>query len=282
MNQDSFRLFLHLAKSLHFATTSRECFVSPPTLTRAIQRLEDELGMTLFHRTNRSVQLTKAGELFQSYCEQQVNGLEQFKQDVSLLDGELTGTLRLYCSVTASHQLLTQCLSVLKEKAPRVKIILETGPSEYSVQKILDGSVDISLSSFPDTIPSNIHSCFLRTVPLQLVGPKGSSFNDIRSHALPFIFPKSVASFSTVSAWFDTHSIQPDPYDERLTFDGIIPLVSLGYGASVLPSLVLESHPLRPELEFLFLDRPVGDLSIGLMCKQNKRDLTLIKLFFDG
>ena len=67
MDLRSAQLFQHLASSLNFSKTSEQLYVSPSTLTRIIQRLEDDLGVQLFSRDNRSVRLTQAGVRFQQF-----------------------------------------------------------------------------------------------------------------------------------------------------------------------------------------------------------------------
>ena len=62
MDLRNLELFLHLADSLHFGKSADAMAVSPSTLSRAIQRLEQETGCILFERDNRSVRLTPAGE----------------------------------------------------------------------------------------------------------------------------------------------------------------------------------------------------------------------------
>jgi len=68
MDPRSLELFLHLARTLHFGKTSRECHVSPSALSRTIQRMEAELGSELFARDRRSVELTPAGGVFETYA----------------------------------------------------------------------------------------------------------------------------------------------------------------------------------------------------------------------
>ena len=63
MDLRNLELFLHLADSLHFGKSADAMAVSPSTLSRAIQRLEQETGCVLFERDNRSVRLTPAGDL---------------------------------------------------------------------------------------------------------------------------------------------------------------------------------------------------------------------------
>ena len=64
-------------------------------------------------------------------------------------------------------------------------------------------------------------------------------------------------------------------------FDGALPLVSLGYAATVVPQMVLDASPLKKELRVLDPKPPIGNLSIGLSSKTSKRDLPLVSLFFD-
>jgi LysR family transcriptional regulator, positive regulator for ilvC len=67
-----FRLFLHLADSLHFARSAKALHVSPSALTRTIQRLEHEIGQPLFQRSRRRVALTRAGEIFRDHARAQL------------------------------------------------------------------------------------------------------------------------------------------------------------------------------------------------------------------
>ena len=68
MNLKSLSLFQQLATSLHFSQTAQKNHVSPSTLSRVIQRLEEEIGCELLIRDNRSVTLTPAGEKLKAYA----------------------------------------------------------------------------------------------------------------------------------------------------------------------------------------------------------------------
>ena len=73
MDTKSLKLFQHLANSLHFGKTAAAYHLSPSTLSRSIQRLEEELGSQLLIRDNRSVLLTKEGKQFLAYADQQIS-----------------------------------------------------------------------------------------------------------------------------------------------------------------------------------------------------------------
>ena len=82
MDIRSLKLYLHLCDSLHFAKTAEQTHVSPSTLSRAMQRLEEEVGCKLLERDNRSVSLTHAGIEFKRFAEQTLSEWAQLKQRI--------------------------------------------------------------------------------------------------------------------------------------------------------------------------------------------------------
>ena len=111
MDFRSLQLFNHLAKSLHFGDTAESMYVSPSTLSRVIQRLEEECGCVLFKRDNRSVALTHGGHKLLNFSETVLKEWQQVRQELSADEQSLKGELSLYCSVTASQSHLPALLS---------------------------------------------------------------------------------------------------------------------------------------------------------------------------
>ena len=126
MDNRDLKLFKHLASSLHFGQTSRTCHVTPSALTRIVQRLEEELGETLFFRDNRSVSLTAAGKVFRSYADDAIQRYEMLRGDLSREEG-LGGEITLYCSVTAAYSILPAIFQKFRSVHPDVHINLQTG-----------------------------------------------------------------------------------------------------------------------------------------------------------
>ncbi|MDE9558153.1 LysR family transcriptional regulator, partial [Xenorhabdus bovienii] len=84
--------------------------VSPSTLSRQIQRLEELLGHPLFLRDNRTVKLTIAGEQLKQFAQQTLLQYKQLQNSLNHQSPSLTGELRLFCSVTAAYSHLPQVL----------------------------------------------------------------------------------------------------------------------------------------------------------------------------
>lgn len=84
------RLFLHLAESCHFGKTAAAMYISPSTLSRQIQRLEESLGHPLFLRDNRTVQLTAAGEQLKKFAQETVLQYQQLQHALNHQSPSLT------------------------------------------------------------------------------------------------------------------------------------------------------------------------------------------------
>lgn len=79
MDLRDLKTFLHLAESRHFGRSARAMHVSPSTLSRQIQRLEEDLGQPLFVRDNRTVTLTEAGEELRTFAQQTLLQYQQLR-----------------------------------------------------------------------------------------------------------------------------------------------------------------------------------------------------------
>src|SRR5215471_14285150 len=111
VDYDALRLYLHLARTLHFLRTSRECHVSPSALSRTIQRLERETGWPLFERDRRTVRLTAAGARFAEHARDTLERWDELRRDLPGRAAALEGSIAIFASVTACQSFLPQVLS---------------------------------------------------------------------------------------------------------------------------------------------------------------------------
>ena len=103
MDLRDLKTFLHLAESRHFGRSARAMHVSPSTLSRQIQRLEEDLGQPLFVRDNRTVTLTEAGEELRTFAQQTLLQYQQLRHVIDQQGPSLSGELHIFCSVTAAY-----------------------------------------------------------------------------------------------------------------------------------------------------------------------------------
>lgn len=125
MDLRDLKTFLHLAESRHFGRSARAMHVSPSTLSRQIQRLEEDLGQPLFVRDNRTVTLTEAGEELRTFAQQTLLQYQQLRHVIDQQGPSLSGELHIFCSVTAAYSHLPPILDRFRAAHPSVEISLD-------------------------------------------------------------------------------------------------------------------------------------------------------------
>ncbi|SUI42795.1 Cyn operon transcriptional activator [Serratia marcescens] len=168
MDLRDLKLFLHLAESHHFGRTAKAMHVSPSTLSRQIQRLEEILGQPLFLRDNRTVQLTDAGEQLKEFAQQTLLQYQQLKHSLGQHGPSLSGELRLFCSVTAAYSHLPPILDRFRAQHPLVEIKLTTGDAADAVDKVQSNEADLGIAGRPETLPASVAFTKIGEIPLVL------------------------------------------------------------------------------------------------------------------
>lgn len=285
MHFDDLKLFLHLCQTLHFGKTSRACHVSPSTLSRIIQRLEEHVGRPLFDRDRRHVRLTSAGLAFQSFAQESITQWHRVKAELDQGSEILRGSLNLYCSVTASYSILPDLLRQFRPQYPDVQINLTTGDAAAAIDRVLDDSVDITIAALPDRIQQTLDTRVITTTPLRFIAPIEGPVSEQLSKRIdwsqtPMIFPESGLIRTYLEKWFREKNIRPRIYGQVSGHEAIISLVSLGFGVGVIPELVLEKSMIKTDVKSLNVKPTLPDFRVGLCVKKSKRNLPIVKAFW--
>ncbi|MDQ8038376.1 MAG: HTH-type transcriptional activator IlvY [Pedobacter sp.] len=290
MNAQSLKLFLALADNLHFGKTSREHHVSPSALSRSIKQLEDELGVALFLRDNRSVSLTREGVRFRSYAQQVLSGWQDLRHSFQLEQEILQGELSLYCSVTASYSFLYDTLSRFRQDYPRIEIKLHTGDAAKAVERVRDGEEDIAIGARPESLPSGIAFqsitrsalCFIGPLSPQLLSEEQIRQPDTHNwRDVPLILSEEGLARERTDRWLRQHSIKPRIYAQVSGNEAIVSMVSLGFGVGIVPRIVLDNSPLANRIRVYDIQPPLAPYDIGLFALEKRLKEPLINAFWD-
>lgn len=165
------KTFLHLAESRHFGRSARAMHVSPSTLSRQIQRLEDDLGQPLFVRDNRTVTLTEAGEELRVFAQQTLLQYQQLRHTIDQQGPSLSGELHIFCSVTAAYSHLPPILDRFRAEHPSVEIKLTTGDAADAMEKVVTGEADLAIAGKPETLPGAVAFSMLENLAVVLIAP---------------------------------------------------------------------------------------------------------------
>ena len=281
MDFRSLQLFKHLATSLHFGDTAEAMYVSPSTLSRVIQRLEDELGCTLFKRDNRKVALTHSGHKLLSFSTQALKDWQQLKADLKEDTEALQGEISLFCSVTASQSHLPAILRQFRQQHPGVDIRLITGDPALSIEKIKQKQCDLAIAIHTPDLPTDLYFSPLDNVPLVLIAPREwrlTQLAQINWTQHQVIMPEHGPTRRIAYHWIAEHGVRPNVYASVGGNEAIVSMVALECGIGFVPKVVLD-HSSMASLVTQIAVEDIEPYALGLCCLQDKQQEPLIDAF---
>ena len=281
MDFRSLQLFTHLATSLHFGDTAKAMYVSPSTLSRVIQRLEDELGCVLFKRDNRKVALTHSGHKLLGFSAQALTDWQQLKADLQEDSDKLQGEISLFCSVTASQSHLPRILREFRQRYPGVDIRLVTGDPALAIDEVRQQECDLSIAIHTPDFATDLHFAPLDAVPLVLIAPKEWRLTqlsqlDWRKHQV--VMPEHGPTRRIAYHWFAEHGIRPNVYASVGGNEAIVSMVALECGVGFVPKVVLDHSTLVSSVTQIQVD-DIEPYELGLCCLQSRQQEPLISAF---
>ena len=160
MNLRDLKYIIAVAETRHFGKAAERCFVSQPTLSGQIKKLEEELGVTIFERTQRSVEVTPVGEAILEHARQIMEQVEVIEQLAQAQQDPLAGPLRIGAIPTLSPYLMPLILLPLKQQIPQMKLVLSEELTETLLVRLRNHEIDAALLATP------VEEQDLETLPL--------------------------------------------------------------------------------------------------------------------
>jgi len=295
MDQKALAIFQHLATTLHFSKTAQAHHMSPSTLSRAIQRLEQELACELLHRDNRTVVLTEEGRKFKLFAEQQLEQWQSFKHSIAQEQQALTGKLHIYCSVTAAYSHLPPLLDRFRAAHPLVEIMLTTGDAADALEQLQNQSVDFAIAANPENLPRSVFFHHLATVPLSVIAPTmhckvqqqlqqaNTSAQGITWSQMPIILPEHGPARKRFEHWYrKKQQGKANIYATVSGHEALVSMVALGCGVGIVPQVVVENSPVKDRVQYLSDVGEIEPFELGICCLNQTRSQPLIQAFFQS
>lgn len=171
MTLQELRFLIALAHEKHFGKASKLVHVSQPTLSIAIKKLEDELGVVIFERNKNEVLITPLGKEVLERAKRVIAEVENIKEAVKEDKDQLSGTLKLGAIYTIGPYLLPPLITELNKIAPQMRLEIQEDYTANLKEKLLSGELDAIIISLPFSVPGiTIHSLYKE--PFVLVMPK--------------------------------------------------------------------------------------------------------------
>ncbi|OOF27236.1 DNA-binding transcriptional regulator OxyR [Salinivibrio proteolyticus] len=152
MNIRDLEYLVALAEHRHFRKAAEACFVSQPTLSGQIRKLEDELGVSLLERTSRRVLFTDAGMRLVQQARNVLREVTILTELASEQGESMTGPLHIGLIPTVGPYLLPKIIPMLRDRFPELELFIHEGQTQQLVQQLEEGKLDcIILASVEET-----------------------------------------------------------------------------------------------------------------------------------
>ncbi|HWI24948.1 MAG TPA: DNA-binding transcriptional regulator OxyR [Lysobacter sp.] len=171
MNLRDLKYLVALADHKHFGRAAAASFVSQPTLSTQIRKLEDELGVPLVERAPRKVMLTPAGRDIAERARRVIAEVEQMKEAARRSQDPEAGTVRLGLFPTLGPYLLPHVVPRIRERFPRLELLLVEEKSDVILAHLREGRLDAGLLALP-VHDEQLHAEFLFEEPFLLAVPE--------------------------------------------------------------------------------------------------------------
>lgn len=162
--------FIAVAKYQHFTKAANYQSISQPALSRSIMKLEQELGVPLFIREGRSVQLTRYGQLFLQKAQQAQSLIQEGIADIQEKISPETGEISVAFLHTLGPHLIPNLIANYKKMFPNISFQLYQGANDYVINQVEKGIADMCLS-LPPLHNHRLESTQLNTESLYVVVP---------------------------------------------------------------------------------------------------------------
>ena len=254
MTLTELRYIVTVAREQHFGRAAKACFVSQPTLSIAIKKLETELGVAIFERGSNEITVSPIGERIVQQAQLTLEAADNIKQLALHGKNQLSGPLRIGAIHTIGPYLYPELIPILSKAAPDMPLVVEENYTAVLTEKLKRGELDVIIialpyeergivsqalyeepfvallpASHPLTSRKTINSKLLETENVLLLG-QGHCFRDQVLEACPACIPKPGLEGDLA------HTV------EGSSLETIRHMVVSGLGLTVLPCTAAGAH----------------------------------------
>jgi len=277
---------LAVAEYQNFTVASEHCFVTQPTLSMQIQKLEDELETKIFNRKKKPIQLTEIGAKIIEQAKIIVDESNRINDIVEQQKGYIGGDFKLGIIPTVMPTLLPLFLKTFIKKYPKVNLKIEELTTEEIIKKLTDGHIDVAIAATPlenELIKERVlyYEPFVGFVPAEhrlfsnkTIDIENLNIDDILLLEDGHCFKESIlnlcGTFSRSNQNFQLHSG---------SFDTLIKLSKEGLGMTLLPYLQTLDINEKDKIYLREFKKPVPAREVSIIYHKSQLKLHLIETF---
>lgn len=264
VNYEYYRIFYHVARLKSFTQAANALVNSQPNITRSIKNLEQELGCTLFTRSNRQVQLTPEGEALYRHVAIAFEHLSAGEEEIAKGKGLDGGVLRIAATEVALRSFLLPVLKEFRSTYPGIHIKLMNDSTPAAINDVQSGLADLAVVTTPADTGGTLREIPL--CPIQEVAVCGSAYSRLSEPPVslaeltkyPIIsLGETTATYGFYTRFFSDHDLVLAPDIEAATADQILPMVKADLGVGFVPKAFLQDEDIGKMVFSIALTEPI-------------------------
>lgn len=245
MDTVALETFITVARLQSFSEAAEKLHITQPAISKRIQLLEQELGVTLFDRINRRIQLTDSGRKLIEQGQEILLQLDNLKATMQTGTGNIAGKLSLAVSHHVGLHRLPPYLKQFSVTHPDVELDLRFTDSEIACQQVEEGAVELALITLPNSPSKRLTCTSLWHDPLEFVisaeNPAKKKMGMKQLAAIPAILPTSKTyTGRLILSAFEQQGLTPNIAMSTNYLETIKMMVSIGLAWSVLPASMVD------------------------------------------
>ena len=290
MTLTELRYVVAVSRERHFGRAAELCFVSQPTLSVAIRKLEDELGVTLFERGSGDVSVTPIGKRVVEQAQRVLEEATAIKEIASQGKDPLNEPLHLGAIYTIAPYLLSQLVRQLHKRAPKMPLLIEENYTSSLVKMLRAGELDLIVAALPiDPAGLMVQPLYDETFQVAVpadhpwAGRKRISAEDLARQPLLLLGSGHCFRDHVLNACPALNRGAAAPGSLQQTVEGssletIRHMVASGVGITVLPSTSINPSEKNGMLRYIPFTRPVPDRRVVIAWRKNYPRKSAIEL----
>lgn len=283
MDLRELRSFVAVARTRSFSRAAASLYLGQPAVSQHVRRLEAELGLDLFARTTRAVELTDAGRAFLPRVERALAELDGGVAEVDAVRGLLRGHLRIGAMQWLDPYDLPRTLAAFHREHPGIEITVLEEPTTAMVQAVLDESIDAAYVPLGEHRGLAAHELFTDDLVLivardsELAARRGIRFTALREE--PFVFLREGSGLRRIiEQAAQAAGFTPRASLETNELARVFALVAAGLGVSVVSRTVAQRA--HPDVALVPL-RPTPRRTVGLVWRDGRRQPPAARAFIE-
>ena len=152
-----YRVFYIVAKNKHMTKASEELYISQPAISQSIKKLEDQLGGTLFLRSNKGMELTEEGKMFYEYVKGALELINNAENEFTSFKDLSKGKIKIGCSTTLTKLILMDSLKEFHKEYPNININITNDLTSNLINDLKLGKLDFVIFNESNIKETNLH-----------------------------------------------------------------------------------------------------------------------------